>query len=240
MLSYRLPRDEDVVVKRSRCINCQHSLGVSDLIPLFSWLFHFGKCTYCQGKISLRYPVIETVTTLLTIFIYVHFGLTIIAFFYLLVTLCLLVLIITDFEHYMIPDSVQVALAFLAVILMFCNKLVLKNMLIGMSVTAGTGIILRYVVTVWKKQDSLGWGDIKLMAVAGLFLEIDNLPVFFFISGMLGIIIASMWKWLKKGTIFPFGPALATAMFICLVLPDSKSMFLQSIYHAIELLRLNS
>lgn len=61
MLSYRLPRGESIVWPRSRCALCKSALGVRDLVPLFSWIFHGGRCRHCGGAISIRYPAIEAV-----------------------------------------------------------------------------------------------------------------------------------------------------------------------------------
>lgn len=59
LATYRLPRKQDILVKRSYCPNCKHELGFFDLIPVLSYIFHFGKCKYCKDKISPRYILFE-------------------------------------------------------------------------------------------------------------------------------------------------------------------------------------
>ena len=58
-LAYRLPRGLNWTTDRSRCPSCGHTLGVPDLVPLFSWLFLRGKCRHCHTPIPVRYPLIE-------------------------------------------------------------------------------------------------------------------------------------------------------------------------------------
>ncbi len=65
MLAHRLPRRLSIVTPRSHCPLCQTTLGVPDLVPVFSWVFLRGRCRHCQAKIPARYPIIEIITTLL-------------------------------------------------------------------------------------------------------------------------------------------------------------------------------
>jgi leader peptidase (prepilin peptidase)/N-methyltransferase len=58
-VSHRLPRKEDFINARSACPACHHTLGIADLVPVFSWIFSRGKCRYCKTVVSIRYPLIE-------------------------------------------------------------------------------------------------------------------------------------------------------------------------------------
>ena len=59
---YRIPKKQDIIHTHSYCPNCNHKLGVLDLIPVFSYIFLGGKCRYCKQKIRPRYFVIETLS----------------------------------------------------------------------------------------------------------------------------------------------------------------------------------
>lgn len=74
LATYRIPRKQDIVFKRSYCPNCGHELGFFDLIPILSYVFIGGKCKYCKQKISIRYPLFELSNGLIFVFIYMLFG----------------------------------------------------------------------------------------------------------------------------------------------------------------------
>lgn len=77
LATYRIPRKQDIVFKRSYCPNCQHELSFLDLIPVLSYIFVGGKCKYCKQKISIRYPLFELSNGLVFLGIYLLFGFTI-------------------------------------------------------------------------------------------------------------------------------------------------------------------
>ena len=71
----------------------------------------------------------------------------------------------------------------------------------------------------------MGFGDIKLLAASGLYIAPKTISAYFFISGLFGIITAIIWQILGKGKIFPFGPALAISLLICIVYPQINDIF---------------
>lgn len=72
LATYRLPKKENIIYKHSYCPNCNHKLGLFDLVPIFSYLFLRGKCRYCKNSIGSRYFLFE----LLTGIVFVLFGLS--------------------------------------------------------------------------------------------------------------------------------------------------------------------
>lgn len=225
MASYRIPRGLGLVFKRSHCTSCQHSLSLRDLVPVFSWLAAGGKCRYCQAPISIRYPLIELSTALLFALVYARFGVTPLGVVVALVAVVLMVIIVTDLEHYMIPDIAQLVLIPLAVLYGILMHNSWLEMLSGAVLGGATGLILRYIGYKWKKQEALGWGDVKFLVVAGFFLGASLLPAFFFVAGIAGIGTALFWQMSGRGHLFPFGPALVAALFVLLLLPEMKEGF---------------
>lgn len=71
---YRIPKKEDIMIKRSYCPNCKHELGFFDLIPVLSYIFKLGKCKYCKENINIRYFAIEIISGLIFLITYVIFG----------------------------------------------------------------------------------------------------------------------------------------------------------------------
>jgi leader peptidase (prepilin peptidase)/N-methyltransferase len=230
LVSYRLPNETDIIFKRSHCPKCNHNLSVIDLFPIFSWALALGKCRYCKVNISFRYPLIELTTLLITEYIYVNYGITLMGSIYLVISLLLLIMIITDFEHYIIPDSIQISLAIIAVVRALLINARFIDFLTGALIGGAIGLAMKYGFQFIRNKDGLGMGDVKFMAIAGLYLGITPLSTFFFISGIVGVITAMIWRALKKGAIFPFGPALAISMAFCLLKPEIELMFSDSVY----------
>ncbi|MDF2866087.1 MAG: PppA [Clostridia bacterium] len=81
LATYRVPRKQDIVFKRSYCPSCEHELGFFDLIPVLSYLFVGGKCRYCKKKISIRYPLFEISNGLVFVCLYLLFKFTVYFFF---------------------------------------------------------------------------------------------------------------------------------------------------------------
>lgn len=77
LATYRIPRKQDIVFKRSYCPNCEHELGFFDLIPILSYILIGGKCKYCNQKISIRYPLFELSNGIIFVCIYMLFGFSI-------------------------------------------------------------------------------------------------------------------------------------------------------------------
>ncbi len=80
LATYRIPRKQDIMVKRSYCTSCKHELGFFDLIPVLSYVFLGGKCKYCKEKISIRYPLFEIFNGLFFLLTYYLFGISWILF----------------------------------------------------------------------------------------------------------------------------------------------------------------
>lgn len=220
MASHRLVFGEDTVVKSSYCPKCRHSLGVFDLFPLFSWLFSAGKCRYCKAKISCRYPLIELATSLLFVFVYVRFGLNLTAFTMLGLVVCLVILTVTDLEHRIIPDEIQIAVLVLGIIYRYSLDSEIYQYFSGSLFGLGLAFSLYYGFLWWKKKEGLGFGDIKFFAASGMFLGVKAFIPFLFFSGVFGIVFAFVWKKLGGEEQFPFGPALAASMLLCLAYPE--------------------
>lgn len=136
VLIYRLPKNLGFVKGRSFCPKCKHKLSWFDNIPLLSFLFLKGKCRYCKKPISIRYPLVEVVTGLLTVLIfnfkfeilsqsslfeYFNFQTLSDSVLSLLFFYGLVVIFFIDFEHQIIPDEIVIPLIFLYVIFNILN-----------------------------------------------------------------------------------------------------------------------
>ncbi len=225
--SYRLPLEIDVVKKPSYCPSCNAKLGFRDLWPVFSWVTSGGKCRHCSAKISIRYPLIEIATAIIFLLIYARFGLTPLGITVALMAVALLIMIVADLEHYIIPDSVHVALLPLGLAYHYLMQTPWEQPLYGFLLGAGIGLSLHYGYGWLRKKDVLGFGDVKFLAVVGLWLGLMPMVPFLFYSGLLGVMFGLLWRALGRGPVFPFGPSLAVSLFICAVYPEVPAAFWQ-------------
>ena len=212
---YRIPREESIAFPPSHCPHCKHQLGVLDLVPIFSWLFLRGKCRYCAGKISVRYPIVELITALL----FVQAALTApsLAGFAerALAVACLVVIFAIDLEHQLIFHRV-LAVWFLASFLPLADGLTMNytDRLWGAGV-AGGFLLLLYIVT----RGGIGEGDVKMSLVAGWWLGMIGAIEYLFLGFLIGGLIAAFLLLAgKKGRRdpIPFGPFLCLGAWLAL------------------------
>jgi len=219
LLSFRLITRENIVISRSKCPNCKHLLYIKDLVPVFSWITSGGRCRYCQNKISKRYIIIEITASLLTVInfylCYPHINKMMIL---IAITLCLLTMIITDFEHYILPDELQLAFLFLFVAFAYIFSVSLLNSLVTSIILGSIFLMLKYYFLYFRRKEALGSGDIKFSFIAGLFIPLEFIPLFLLLGGGLGVFTAIIWKKYTKSTIFPFGPSLIVAFMLVIYL----------------------
>lgn len=220
MASYRLPRGEDLVFKPSFCPSCQHVLSVWDLFPIFSWLFSKGKCRYCKTKIHIRYPLTELVMAILFVLVYCKTGISLVSLALLGLSVCLVIMTVTDIEHRIIPDSLQIAILLCGILYRYALDSEIYQYFSGLFFGLGFALALRYGFFLWKKREGLGMGDVKFFAVSGMFLGIKSFIPFLFFAGIFGIIFSLIWRKLGGEEEFPFGPALGASMLLCLLFPE--------------------
>lgn len=226
LITYRLPRDLPIGMVRSQCTSCSRALSLVDLVPIFSWAFWRGKCRSCKTTISARYPLTELACAAGTVAVMVQFGpswegLAIAGLWW-----CIVAIIVTDLEHYIILDEVQIAAALFGALYVYAMGI--DPMRAGMAAFAGiaVGLALKYGFLFLCGKDGLGMGDVKFLGVAGVWLaDAANFVPFLFYSGLLGIASGTAWRLVSKSERFPFGPALAIALLLCVVEPNVPNGF---------------
>ncbi|WP_026518971.1 prepilin peptidase [Butyrivibrio sp. FCS006] len=231
----RIVRGEDFVKGRSHCMSCGHELFAPDLIPLFSYLVHKGRCRYCKAKISARYPITEFVFMLLSLGLYVAFigfgfGSYITFFKYWVLTGCLFLIALTDLEAFDIPDGALLLGAVSWVIFTAVEVIIgvhdlkwaFHHLLAGL-IIGGAMLLISLIMDKILGRDSLGGGDIKLYALLGLYLGYAGSYELIILSCILGLLFAGARKILfpESSKEFPFGPAIALGGYILLIFGDA-------------------
>ena len=212
----RLPaEDESIVFPASRCPKCLQALKWYDNIPIISFIVLNKRCRNCGEQISWQYPLVELVMALLALALVSKFGFTSALPIYFVFTAALLVVIVIDFYHKIIPDIISLPGIVVGFVCSFINPVVSWQQS-GLGLLLGGGAL--YAVAagyyLFTKREGMGGGDIKLLAMIGAFLGWQSLPFVIFGSSILGALIgiAAMLKQKKGGkTMIPYGPFLSIA-----------------------------
>ncbi|MCW2994369.1 MAG: prepilin peptidase [Conexibacter sp.] len=221
VVAWRLPRGESLVKPRSKCPGCGEQLRAYDNIPLFSWLLLRGRCRGCGEKISARYPVVEAVTAGLYVLVValkwgdvlqVTLGLVLVTF--------LVPIAVIDLDLKIIPDKLTAPAAVLAIAL----GAVLEPSYLPEQLAAGAGALIFFLLPSLIHKKGMGMGDVKLVAVLGLYLGRAVAPAIF-IALIVGVVAGAAiiaMKGMSEGrrTQVPFGPFLAIGALIAFFVGD--------------------
>lgn len=180
---HRIPKKEDITHERSYCPKCNHKLQFLDLIPVWSYIFLGGKCRYCQNKIRPRYLLLEIFSGLVFLMLGLSYGINIetsiadFIYFALLVLFlcCIFIVAGIDKEKYIIPNGLIIyglGISVLKLIWNVWNGISIFTNLIGFLVIPVLLYVINLIVTkILKREEApFGEGDIKYLAVLGLFL----------------------------------------------------------------------
>ncbi len=212
----------NLAVPRSACPHCKHQLSALDNIPLLSYLLLQGKCRYCKAPVSLRYPLLELATALLSAVVAWQFGATATGLLYLGVTWALLALTFIDIDKMLLPDQITLPLLWLALVAAVAGFSKVD------AATAITGAAFGYLA-LWSVywlfklltgKEGMGYGDFKLLAVFGALLGWQQLPLIILLSSFVGAVIGSVLLAMQgkdKNNAIPFGPYIAAAGWIAML-----------------------
>lgn len=216
----RLAHDESIAFPASHCVKCNHKLKALDLIPLFSFLFLKGKCRYCKEKISFRYPFFEFLTGIIFCLCYYKFGISLEFIISIIFTSVLIIITVSDIETFIIPDSV---LLIGGILILFVQIIAYKTFafdkLVHAAICFGIMYGLKLIGNYLFKKESMGDGDIKLMALIGLVLGIKEAVLTLFAAAYLGLPYALYVMIIKKNNReLPFGPFLSLGALLLLLI----------------------
>lgn len=208
---YRLPRGESLIYPGSHCTSCGHSLYPLDLLPIFSYLLLRGKCRYCQARIPAQYLLVEIITPLLWILVFMKWGFSMLTISGLLLTAVLVVAAFIDINEGIVPDALNLSGLIMALGLSFFT-IGIRASLVG-----AVGFALIFFIIALLSRGGMGGGDIKLAALIGAFTGFPGALLVILISSWLG----GLWAialLLRGGaglkTAIKFAPFLAIAAWL--------------------------
>ena len=216
VVGFRLPNNEEIVFTKSHCTKCNHKLRWYELLPVLSFLIQGGRCRNCKQKISLFYPFVELCTGILFAVSFYSFGFSYEFFIALVLVSLFMIILVSDLNFLIIPDSILVVGSILIII----TRFLMEGIKGGFS-AIGSGILLfaimyfiMFLGNLAFKKESLGGGDVKLMFVAGLVLH-PLVGIFsIFLASVLALPVSLLLLYTNKEHVMPFGPFIALAILI--------------------------
>jgi len=205
---------------RSRCPNCGHPISALENIPVLSWLLLRGRCSACKSRISVRYPIVEVLSGLLTAFAAAHFGFGWSATGAIFIIWCLIALTFIDFDTQLLPDSITLPLIWAG--LLFNLSAVFTDL--QSSVLGAMAGYLSLWLVYWAfklvtGKEGMGYGDFKLLSALGAWLGWQMLPLIILLSSLVGAVVGILLIVLARrgrNVPIPFGPYLAAAGLLAL------------------------
>lgn len=234
---FRMPIEKSVVKPRSYCPTCNKTIPWYDNIPLLSYIFLLGRCRSCKARIPFSYFTVELLTASAFLLFFNIYGFSFNFFYYVIFTCGLVVATFVDIRHRIIPDEISIGgfiVGFLLNVLRFfppSSRLqapgYIINSLLGIIIGGGiiylTGKLFDLVYfKILKKPpidgetESMGGGDVKLLAMIGAFLGWPGAVLTFFIAPFFGLIVGIVNLLIKKEHTIPYGPFLSLAAIVSL------------------------
>jgi len=215
---YRIPEEISVAKGFSYCPNCKNRIQPYDLIPVISYIFLKGSCRYCKKHISVQYPLVELLTSLLFVLVFYQFGLTPLAGLVAILVSVLIAITFIDLKHQIIPDELVIIIFVCGIISIFLSGRSPWEHIIGFF-----AVSLFLLLVAFLSKGGMGGGDIKLMAVAGLFLGWKLILLSLMIASVVGSVVSIGLLILKKvdrKSMVPFGPFLSIGIVISVLYGD--------------------
>ena len=213
-----------VVREPSHCPQCKHRLSALDNIPLFSWLLLRGRCRYCHSKISIQYPLVELLTSVLSAVIVWKFGPSWLALAGLVLTWLLVALSGIDFRTQLLPDQLTLPLLWIGMLLaLFPMFVAAPSAILGAAVGYLSLWSVYWLFKLLTGKEGMGYGDFKLLAALGAWMGPVALLPIILLSSFIGALVGGSLMILRKRDSqipMPFGPFIAAAGWVWFVAGD--------------------
>ncbi len=232
---HRLPRQIPFLKGRSVCPHCDAQLRWYHNIPALSFALLGGKCAFCRGRISYRYPAVEISNAFFYVYFYWQFGFSLNFGIFAFLSSVLLVIFFIDLDFQIIPDVITLpAIALGLAVSLLPGGIGIVNAAIGLLV-GGSSLYLIAMLGDWLfKKESMGGGDVKMAAMLGAFLGWQKIILIFISSAVIGLVVSLVIMifsaQVRETRVVPFGPFLATAAILSIVYGDQLiSLYLTNV-----------
>jgi leader peptidase (prepilin peptidase) / N-methyltransferase len=218
---YRLPRGQSLVSPPSRCRNCGYSLRWFDNIPVISWVLLRGRCRKCATRVSVQYPLVELITAALFVLVVWFTPVGPVLASRLLLVCILIALFGIDLEHQILPNSITLPGIVIGLLLSVIAPPGIKDALLGAALGGGILYAIAAAYYLWRREEGMGMGDVKMLAMIGAFLGWKAVLVTLIFASFSGAFIGLGMMAVQRGGMkyaLPFGTFLSlgavAAMFV--------------------------
>lgn len=219
----------------SHCPQCKTFIKPWHNIPILSYLWLRGKCAYCQAPISLRYPLVEALTMVVSVVVAFKFGVTLetlAALLFVWIAICLTVI---DIDYQILPDQLTLLLLWLGLLFSLFNLFCIpQDAILGAISGYLIFAIVQLVFNLITHKTGMGQGDYKYLAALGAALGWKMLPLIILFASVSGVIITLLTMIVKrqmKSVPLPFGPYLSAAGLVALLWgEDLMHYYLQTMF----------
>ena len=218
---YRLPLGQSLVSPPSRCRKCGYSLRWFDNIPVVSWLLLRGRCRHCGVGVSWQYPLVELITSALFILVVWLTPMGPLVASRLMLVCMLIALFGIDLEHQILPNSITLPGIVIGLLFSLIAPPGITDALIGVAIGGGMLYAVAYGYYLWRGEEGMGMGDVKMLAMLGAFLGWKAVLVTLILASFAGAFVGLGMMSLQRGGMkyaLPFGTFLAlgavAAMFV--------------------------
>jgi leader peptidase (prepilin peptidase)/N-methyltransferase len=209
---YRIPLRRSVVYPRSKCVSCDRPLAWYENIPVVSYLVLRGRCRTCGTRISLQYPLVELTTAAAFVIHYEVLGLSPLLPVRIAFTCVLIVLFAIDLEHQLLPNVITLPALAAGLVLSLVLPPGRRDALIGVLVGGGILFLIAEVYFRLRKEEGMGMGDVKMLAMIGAFLGWKLTVLTLILASFGGSIAGILLLVTRRGNMkaaLPFGTFLA-------------------------------
>lgn len=207
----RTIREESIIYPGSHCVQCNHDLCFTEMIPILSYIAQGGRCKHCREKINLQYPIVESLTGIVFLIIFWRFPIAPELFYMLIVACMLIVLSVIDILTFDVYDKHLVLLIIIQLIYYFHHQSLFSN-INSLIIMAAFSLIMRIAA-----RNAIGTGDLKLWCILAMNFTMSFILKFLFISIWMGGAYALylLIKGKAKNTKIPMVPFISGAFIFC-------------------------
>ncbi len=220
---YRLPRGQSLVTPPSTCPGCGSRIRPIDNIPVLSWILLGGKCHKCGAPISIQYPIVELATGLLFLLVAWLTPAGPLLAARLLFVVILVVLFGIDLHHQILPNVITVPGIAIGFLFSLVTPPGWMNSLIGIALGGGVLYAIAAAYYAVRREEGLGMGDVKMLAMIGAFLGWKAVLVTLILSSFAGALVGIGIIALSRGSMrlaLPFGTFLAVGAIAAMIVGE--------------------
>lgn len=245
-IGYRLPIDKSLLEK-SKCDCCNHTLSFKEKIPVISYFLQKRKCRYCLQKISVMYIIFELLTGILFALIYLRFSNYTNTYINIALALVfistLIIIMISDIKYMLIPDELLIVSSSLVIVLRIFLGFISEEitglldagymimfMLLDAAIMFAIMFVIKKLGDILFKKESLGGGDVKMMAFVSLLIGYKLSIIVIFLASFIALPFSIYNAYKKSEIMLPFGPYLAIATIILYIFNIDMNTIIELIH----------